>query len=59
MKLAFSTLGCPNWGVDEILEAARTNGYDGVELRFYQGSLDLKQALDAFPGGPREFRRRF
>jgi len=59
MKLAFSTLGCPNWGIDEILDAARTNGYDGVQLRFYQGSLELKKVLADFPGGAREFRRRF
>ena len=59
MRLAFSTLGCPEWGIDQILEAARMHGYDGVELRFYQGSFDLPAALGAFPGGPREFRRRF
>ena len=46
MKIAFSTLGCPNWTVDEMLDAARANGYEGVELRFYGGSLDLLKALD-------------
>jgi len=59
MKLGFSTLGCPKWGIKEIIDAARTGGYDGVELRFYEGSLDLPQALAAFSGGPREFRRQF
>ena len=59
MKLAFSTLGCPNWGIDEIIDSARTNGYDGVQLRFYQGTVDLVKALADFPGGAREFRRRF
>jgi sugar phosphate isomerase/epimerase len=59
MKIAFSTLGCPNWGVDEILDAARASGYHGVELRFYRGSLDLPKALGELPGGPTEFRRRF
>lgn len=59
MKLAFSTLGCPDWAIDDIIEAARTNGYDGVELRHYQGSLDLAKTLGAFPGGVPEFRRRF
>jgi len=58
VKLGFSTLGCPNWGVDEIIEVARGNGYDGVELRCYQGSLDLLKALGEFPGGPAGFRRR-
>ena len=59
MKLGFSTLGCPQWGIDEILDAARANGYEGVELRFYQGTLDLPKALAGFRGGPAAFRRRF
>ncbi len=33
MKLAFSTLGCPDWSVEEVIEAARRWGYGGVELR--------------------------
>jgi len=41
MKLAFSTLGCPEWGLREIIAAARQWGYDGVELRAVAGSLDL------------------
>src|ERR1051325_11925443 len=41
MKLAFSTLGCPDWDVDQIVEAARRLGYDGVELRAVGGTLDL------------------
>ena len=59
MRIAFSTLGCPQWGIDEILRAARANGYEGVELRFYEGSFDLLKALAEFPGGPRGFRQRF
>ena len=41
MKLAFSTLGCPNWQLDQIVETATRLGYDGVELRALGGSLDL------------------
>jgi sugar phosphate isomerase/epimerase len=41
MKLAFSTLGCPNWELDKIVETAERLGYDGVELRAVGGSLDL------------------
>lgn len=59
MKLAFSTLGCHEWPLDQILDAAKTSGYEGVEIRHYQGSLDLPQVLEEFPGGPSEFRRRF
>jgi len=59
MKLAFSTLGCPDWEIDRILEMARANGFEGVELRHYKGSLDLPKVLGGFPGGVAEFRRRF
>jgi sugar phosphate isomerase/epimerase len=41
MKLAFSTLGCPNWQLGQIVETAERLGYDGVELRAVGGSLDL------------------
>jgi sugar phosphate isomerase/epimerase len=33
MKLAFSTLGCPDWSVEKIAEFAGERGFDGVELR--------------------------
>ena len=33
MKISFSTLGCPNWTLNEILSAAKDLGYDGIELR--------------------------
>jgi sugar phosphate isomerase/epimerase len=41
MKLAFSTLGCPNWDLNQITDAARRFGYDGIELRAVGGDLDL------------------
>lgn len=41
MKLAFSTLGCPEWNLAEVIAGARKYGYDGVELRALRGSLDL------------------
>ena len=41
MKLAFSTLGCPDWDITRIAETAGQLGYDGVELRAVSGSLDL------------------
>lgn len=33
MKLAFSTLGCPNWNFDEICSTAKDLGYDAIEIR--------------------------
>jgi len=41
IKLAFSTLGCPNWQLTQIVENAERLGYDGVELRAVGGTLDL------------------
>jgi sugar phosphate isomerase/epimerase len=33
MKLAFSTLGCPDWDLEKIAAFAGGNGFEGVELR--------------------------
>jgi sugar phosphate isomerase/epimerase len=41
MKLAFSTLGCPDWDLSTVISAARKCGYEGIELRALGGSLDL------------------
>jgi sugar phosphate isomerase/epimerase len=46
MKLAFSTLGCPDWELREIVAAARKWGYNGVELRAVGGSLDLLSRVE-------------
>jgi fatty-acyl-CoA synthase len=39
MKLAFSTLGCPAWSLDQVTGAARDLGYEGVELRLLDGAV--------------------
>ncbi len=41
MKLAFSTLGCPDWDLARITKTARRLGYQGIELRALKGRLDL------------------
>lgn len=33
MKFGMSTLGCPGWTLEQVAEAARDYGYQGVELR--------------------------
>ena len=33
MKLSFSTLGCPEWTLEQIAKTAGALKYDGVELR--------------------------
>jgi sugar phosphate isomerase/epimerase len=42
--LAFSTLGCPEWDLDQILRATEAYGYQAVELRGYRSEMDLPQA---------------
>ena len=39
MKLAFSTLACPRWSTEEIVENAVRLGYDGIELRLLDGEV--------------------
>src|SRR5258708_21765498 len=39
MKLAFSTLGCPDWNIETVAEAVVRYGYDAVEWRVVDGSI--------------------
>jgi sugar phosphate isomerase/epimerase len=39
MKLAFTTLACPDWTFEQCLEAAQRYGYDGLELRLLHGEI--------------------
>ena len=38
-KLAFTTLGCPAWSLDQVVAGARAYNYDGVELRLLDGEI--------------------
>ena len=49
MKLAFSTLGSPEWDLRQIVAGAREWGYEGVELRALGGSLDLLSRAEFAP----------
>ncbi len=40
MKLAFSTLGCPGWSFEQIIETAASCGYQGIELRGIQNGME-------------------
>jgi sugar phosphate isomerase/epimerase len=59
MKLAFSTLGCPDWNLAQIVEAAQRFRYDGVELRAIDGSLDLLSRPEFRPDEIANTRRYF
>ncbi len=39
MKYAFSTLACPAWSSEQVVEAAARLGYEGVELRLLDGEV--------------------
>lgn len=42
MKLSFSTLGCPDWTLEQILQTAQW-GYDSVSLRGIHGIVDTAE----------------
>lgn len=49
MKLSFMTWICPKWSIEKIVEAAKTFGYEGVELRVQVGhahKIDLDTPRD-------------
>ena len=39
--LAFSTLGCPDWSFQQIVDFAAANGYSGLEVRGIKRQMDL------------------
>ena len=41
MKLAFTTLGAPGWGIDDICEKGPAYGYDGVDFRGLKENIDI------------------
>jgi sugar phosphate isomerase/epimerase len=49
LKLAFSTLGCPEWTLEQVAEAARNLGYQGTELRALGGSINLLERPELQP----------
>jgi sugar phosphate isomerase/epimerase len=57
MKIGFSTLACPSWDLNKIVEQASTMGYHGVEIRGLEGELHLPLApsLAGKPDRVREF----
>ncbi len=41
MRLAFTTLGCPNWDLDTLCRLGPEYGYHGVDFRGLQDELDI------------------
>jgi sugar phosphate isomerase/epimerase len=42
--LSFSTLGCPDWTLEQIINFAVQHGYKGIEVRGLQRQLDLTKS---------------
>src|SRR5215204_5106389 len=59
ISIGFSTIGCPDYGVDQVIAMAKDNGYSGVEIRFLRGTIDLASLEEFSPGNIGETRRRF
>jgi glucosamine-6-phosphate deaminase len=58
IRLAFSTLGCPDWSLTRVIDTAGRTGYDGVELRFLEADDALWERPELRGGGLRETRAR-
>ena len=43
MKLAFTTLGCPNWTLQQIVENAAEMGFDAVDFRGLLEDIDISR----------------
>jgi sugar phosphate isomerase/epimerase len=44
--LSFSTLGCPDWSFDEIVNFASQHGYNGIEFRGLKREIDLTKVAE-------------
>jgi sugar phosphate isomerase/epimerase len=44
--LAFSTLGCPDWSLTQIVDFAAQNGFKGIEVRGIMRQMDLPQCKE-------------
>ncbi|MBS0187236.1 MAG: sugar phosphate isomerase/epimerase [Planctomycetes bacterium] len=58
MKLAFSTVACPDWTLEQVARFAEEAGYQGVELRTF-GSGSTQFACDPALTQPEKVRRLF
>ncbi len=45
-KLSFSTLGCPDWPFEKIVDFAVAHGYQGLEIRGLLRQLDLTKCKE-------------
>jgi sugar phosphate isomerase/epimerase len=58
-SLGFSTLGCPDYTVNQVIDIAVKNDFAGVEIRFLRGQVELAQLEELSVDQIAETRRRF
>ena len=46
LLLSFSTLGCPDWSFQQIVDFAVQHGYKAIEIRGIQRQLDLTKCKE-------------
>ena len=39
MRLSYSNLACPEWPFERTVEAVATYGFDGIEIRLFDGDV--------------------
>lgn len=44
--LSFSTLGCPDWSFQQIIDFAKLHNYSGVEIRGLQREIDITKSKE-------------
>ncbi len=49
MKLSFTTLGCPEWSFEYLIEQAEKLGYSGIEIRGVNGVMRAEEIPEFFP----------
>ncbi|HEY0432560.1 MAG TPA: sugar phosphate isomerase/epimerase family protein [Chitinophagaceae bacterium] len=54
LRLSFSTLGCPDWNFQKILDFAAANAYSGLEIRGILRQMDLVKCPEFADAGSRK-----
>jgi sugar phosphate isomerase/epimerase len=58
-QLGFSTIGCPDYTIEQVVRLAVETGLRGVEIRFVRGTTDLVSLPEFSPRQLPETRKRF
>lgn len=59
LAFGFSTIGCPDYTIDQVVDTAKALGFSGVEIRFLRGTVDLAGLEEFQPPRIAQTRRRF